>query len=127
MRLGGREAASTDFIEALNIGEATGLKQAFAEFGGRYTMQQIENHQKVSTFARELSRTLRQPPTVMKAPLTKRERQMLAALGGGNSDKSIGRDLGITEHGVRFHLKNLYAKLGGHDRAAAAVKSNLLT
>ena len=51
---------------------------------------------------------------------------MLEALSGGKSDKAIGRDLGITEHGVRFHLKNLYAKLGVHDRAAAVSKGTLL-
>jgi LuxR family maltose regulon positive regulatory protein len=34
-------------------------------------------------------------------------------------DKQIGRRLGITEHAVRYHLKNIYRKLGVHDRVGA--------
>lgn len=54
--------------------------------------------------------------------LSAREQEVLAALAEGGSDKVLGRMLGITEHGVRFHLKNIYRKLNVHDRASAIHK-----
>lgn len=50
---------------------------------------------------------------------TPREVDVLTALERGGVDKQIGRRLGITEHAVRYHLKNIYRKLGVHDRVGA--------
>ncbi len=51
--------------------------------------------------------------------LTDRERTMLDALGRGLSTKAISRELWITEKTVKFHLTNVYRKLGVHNRASA--------
>lgn len=59
------------------------------------------------------------PEAKRTEPLTRRERQMLEQLQSGGSDKEIGRALGISEHAVHFHLKNLFRKLGIRSRREA--------
>ena len=50
--------------------------------------------------------------------LSERERQILQQLAG-RRDKQIATDLGLSAHGVRYHLRNLFAKLGARNRAEA--------
>ena len=50
--------------------------------------------------------------------LSEREQQVLQRLGG-RRDKQIAAELGLSTHGVRFHLRNLFAKLGTRNRAEA--------
>ncbi len=51
--------------------------------------------------------------------LTERESTILEALGRGLSTKAISRELWISETTVKFHLTNVYRKLGVHNRASA--------
>jgi DNA-binding NarL/FixJ family response regulator len=51
--------------------------------------------------------------------LTERELTMLAAISRGLSTKQISRELWITEKTVKFHLTNIYRKLGVHNRTGA--------
>ena len=53
------------------------------------------------------------------APLTDRERVVLQALSEGLTNREIGRELWISEETVKFHLKNLFRKLGAASRADA--------
>jgi DNA-binding NarL/FixJ family response regulator len=48
--------------------------------------------------------------------LTSREREIVASLCEGNSNKMIARELGINEGTVRWHLVNIFAKLGISNR-----------
>ena len=50
--------------------------------------------------------------------LNLRERQVLERLSG-QRDKQIAAELGLSPHGVRYHLRNLFAKLGARNRAEA--------
>jgi DNA-binding NarL/FixJ family response regulator len=54
------------------------------------------------------------------AGLTERELTMLKALARGLSNKAISEELWVTEQTVKFHLGNLYRKLGVPNRLAAA-------
>jgi DNA-binding NarL/FixJ family response regulator len=54
------------------------------------------------------------------AGLTAREITMLKALTRGLSNKAISQELWVTEQTVKFHLGNLYRKLGVENRLAAA-------
>jgi DNA-binding NarL/FixJ family response regulator len=54
------------------------------------------------------------------AGLTDREITMLKALARGMSNRAISRELWVTEQTVKFHLGNLYRKLGVPNRLAAA-------
>ena len=58
--------------------------------------------------------------------LSKREHQVLEELSKGLSDKVIARNLGITENTIRFHLKNIFKKLGVHNRLQAVTEAKTL-
>lgn len=73
------------------------------------------------TLTRVLAQALREPQATPQAELTERERQVLKMIAGGNSNKMIGRKLGITEGTVKVHVKNLLHKLGLRSRVEAAV------
>ena len=51
--------------------------------------------------------------------LTARERELLAALTNGWSNLQIAARIGISRNTVKYHLKNLYDKLGVSNRAMA--------
>ena len=72
--------------------------------------------------ARVMAQALRVgQPVAPEVELTERERQVLKMIAGGNSNKMIGRKLGITEGTVKVHVKNLLHKLGLRSRVEAAV------
>jgi DNA-binding NarL/FixJ family response regulator len=51
--------------------------------------------------------------------LTEREHTILDGIAAGLTSEAIGRDLWISEHTVKFHLSNIYRKLGVANRAGA--------
>ena len=51
--------------------------------------------------------------------LTDRERSILSAVAAGMTTAAISRDLWISEHTIKFHLTNIYRKLGVSNRAGA--------
>jgi DNA-binding NarL/FixJ family response regulator len=53
------------------------------------------------------------------AGLTERELSILKAVAQGLSNAAIGKELWVTEQTVKFHLNNLYRKLGVENRASA--------
>jgi DNA-binding NarL/FixJ family response regulator len=52
--------------------------------------------------------------------LTKREIEMLKAVARGLSNQAIGKEMWVTEQTVKFHLRNIYRKLGVTSRTEAA-------
>jgi DNA-binding NarL/FixJ family response regulator len=62
--------------------------------------------------------------------LTQREQQILAAVARGCTTAAISRELWVSEHTVKFHLTNIYRKLGVVNRSAAvryAVEHDLVS
>jgi len=55
--------------------------------------------------------------------LTARERVVLQAVGDGLTNRQICVELWITEETVKFHLKNLYRKVGATSRAELAKRA----
>jgi len=51
--------------------------------------------------------------------LTDRERSILVAIAAGMTTAAIGSELWVSEHTVKFHLTNIYRKLGVANRAGA--------
>ena len=51
--------------------------------------------------------------------LTRRELEVLSALAAGNTNKEIAANLGLSLNTVKFHVKNLFQKLGVHNRSQA--------
>lgn len=48
--------------------------------------------------------------------LTSRERQVIALVGAGYTNKDLGRKLGISENTAKHHLTNIFDKLGVSNR-----------
>lgn len=57
-----------------------------------------------------------------KVDLTRREKEVLSWIMAGKSNSEISTILNISEHGVDFHVRNLFKKLGVTSRAGAAVR-----
>jgi len=55
------------------------------------------------------------------AALSERERAVAGLLGQGLSNKAIAKSMRVSDNTVKFHLKNIYAKLGVATRRDAAV------
>ncbi len=51
--------------------------------------------------------------------LTERETTILAAVASGKTTKAISAELWVSEHTVKFHLTNIYRKLGVSNRSGA--------
>jgi DNA-binding NarL/FixJ family response regulator len=61
-----------------------------------------------------------QPSGTPSGPcLTPRETAILQAIAGGLTTKAISQDLWLSEHTVKFHLTNIYRKLGVSNRSGA--------
>ncbi|GHH80683.1 DNA-binding response regulator [Streptomyces sulfonofaciens] len=70
--------------------------------------------------ASRLVSVVRTPPQSQGGEtLSSREREVLALVAKGTSNREIARVLFISEATVKTHLTHIYAKLGASDRAAA--------
>lgn len=69
--------------------------------------------------ASRLVSAVRAPRAPGNEPLSTREREVLALVAKGTSNREIARELFISEATVKTHLTHLYAKLAVKDRAAA--------
>jgi DNA-binding CsgD family transcriptional regulator len=53
--------------------------------------------------------------------LTPRERHVLRLVMSGYSNKEIAGEIHVSGNTVKFHLKNVYSKIGANHRAHAVV------
>lgn len=67
-------------------------------------------------------RTARDPGPV-QGVLTRRELDTLRCVADGKSNKEISSELGISFETVKFHLKNIQAKLHAPNRVSAVLKA----
>ena len=56
----------------------------------------------------------------MRDPLSPRELEVLSLVADGYSNKQIGERLFVTEQTVKFHLANIFRKMGARNRTEAA-------
>jgi DNA-binding NarL/FixJ family response regulator len=59
-------------------------------------------------------------PAAHRTPLTARELEILRAVAEGHTNAHVGRQLWVTEQTVKFHLSNIYRKLGVSNRTEAS-------
>jgi len=72
----------------------------------------------LDTFEPAATRT-NPPDGASLSPLTRREREILALVAEGHSNFAMAGQLWVTEQTVKFHLSNIYRKLGVPNRTAA--------
>jgi two-component system response regulator NreC len=65
-----------------------------------------------------LSRDQRSPPPTPGSVITVREREVLARIAQGHSNKMIARELGLSPKTIEKHRSNLMRKLQLHNAAA---------
>ena len=74
-----------------------------------------------ATVAAQLAQLARPEPIF--EPPTAREQEVLAELARGRTNGEIARQLGISERTVRFHMENLFGRLGVENRVEAVMKA----
>jgi LuxR family maltose regulon positive regulatory protein len=123
---GSHESAQTEMQRALDLAIRDRLFAPFLEHMADQASQIEVLLQSVTTpesrqFAADLQRLAAGDPAANDAlrSLSSRECEVLDALCRHDSNKLIGRSLGVSEHAVKFHLKNIFRKLGVHSRAEA--------
>jgi DNA-binding NarL/FixJ family response regulator len=73
-------------------------------------------------FPDAVRRWLMRKPSDDPTALTEREEAVLALVAEGKSNAQIGAVLGLSENTIKFHLRNLFSKLGVTNRTEAAAK-----
>jgi two-component system nitrate/nitrite response regulator NarL len=68
-----------------------------------------------------LTRAASAPPPLEKETLSAREREVLAALARGASNKDMAREFDLAESTVKIHVQNILRKLKLNSRVQAAV------
>ncbi|MFK7843193.1 MAG: LuxR C-terminal-related transcriptional regulator [Sphingorhabdus sp.] len=131
------DLAQSHLHAAIAIGARTGQAQIFREMNSdalsEFLADEIRHHpftdDVIRLFLKKISSKHIKNKDKASGVLTLRELEILSCLAEGGSDKMLGRQLQISEHGVRYHLKNIYRKLAVHDRTSAvsmARESNLV-
>ena len=128
-KAGDNRAAAKSFKQAVALGSSCGFYGSFTEEGILLakTVQAIVrttgigdmNESEVEFVARLLSELCAGEPGEPPHILSSRELEVMEQLTQGLSNKGIARHLGLSEPTVKFHLKNIYAKLGVNRRALA--------
>ena len=103
-----------DFLELLG-----GLERGEAAVTGR-------------TAARLMARLAdnRLPAKTLTEDLTARELELLELVGEGFSNRALSEKLSISTNTVKYHLKNIFQKLGAQNRAEAvahAIRTGILS
>jgi len=72
----------------------------------------------------------RSPTKMATEDLTARELELLELVGDGFSNRAISENLSISTNTVKYHLKNIFQKLGAQNRAEAvayAIRTGILS
>lgn len=127
--LGQAEAALGSLDSAVNLAMHEGYRRVFSDFGERLvallqTNDLIAPDRRLTRvrdrfLAAVIDDINSQQPRVAAPGLSDRERMVLRLLADGLSNKAIARALQVSGNTVKFHMKNLFAKLGVGSRADA--------
>lgn len=118
------EAAGNHLISAAALAQSTGYVWPLVEHCAALDdlfVSAGRNEPVVARLHRSLRRITHKVPARQseEVRLSRRQREVLAELCNGRTDKQIARALRLTPNGVRYHLKALYATLGVRGRTQA--------
>lgn len=136
LHLQGLEAGCTVLEKALEIGRADGIVMPFVEnapyIGQMLEHLRLQNRQEPSAYLEKLVllgeeyRCRVEELNVDLVTLTDREQEVLQLLADGFKHEEIGAKLFISVTTVRYHIKNIYRKLGVNNRVLAIQKAQKL-
>lgn len=106
---GALQAGAVGYLQK-NVGAAELAAAIRAAHSGRMTLS--------SEAAQVLAQSTTQPPTAPNA-LTEREREVLALMAAGLNNQEIAERLVVSLGTVKFHVSNIYDKLGVDSRVLA--------
>lgn len=139
---GNSTSALSVLTEALKLAEPEGYMRLFVDEGPPMAvlLSQIRATCKNTSYVDTLLAAFKQPDEGSPAipvqdkqqgisqalidPLTEQESKILKCLFEGMSNKQIAQQLVIAETTVKWHLKNIYGKLGVHNRTQAILKAS---
>jgi DNA-binding NarL/FixJ family response regulator len=143
--IGDSEEADALLLQTIKAGAAAGLYQVFLERGAglgvllrrAYSRAEASDSPDREVLpivgsllsrweARGASDPSAQPNSRVGNTLTARERDILALIGRGFSNKSIARTLEISPETVKSHVKRIFSKLAVGNRTEAVVRAGLL-
>jgi DNA-binding NarL/FixJ family response regulator len=120
-----------EIVSIVLAGEArpSSVERALAAGANAYISKEIEPALLGSEVRRALTERTLTPIGVAEAPqldgragqLTEREIEIVRLIAEGSSNAETAQQLFITEQTVKFHLTNLYRKLGVANRTEAAI------
>ncbi|WP_339783031.1 LuxR C-terminal-related transcriptional regulator [uncultured Marinobacter sp.] len=148
---GNFKAAKQTLMPALKLGETQGFCRTFIDEvqGGQLLLAQIASdltveESSLAPYLKCLIDAMTPPKASLGVPereepasnpklsglerlniseVTGREREILGLIGNGLFNKEVATALGISEGTVKWHLKNLYSKLGVSSRTQALKKA----
>jgi LuxR family maltose regulon positive regulatory protein len=138
--LGQHQDASTALLQALSLGRPDGHVRAFLDLG--WPLHELLErsaagapiagdyvHDLLEAVRREREAQRSRPAgaaTPLADPLTDREREVLALLAEGLTNKEIASRLVVAPSTIKQHLKNIYGKLDVHSRTQAVARGQEL-
>ena len=155
-KIGQTKAAKKSLIPALALGQAQGMFRTFADElqGGQCLLKNIASsldahEMRLMPYIEGLVNNMEPAPKLLgnfekdlesdslpsdisdlellsASEVTEREREILELIGDGLFNKEVANLLGISEGTVKWHLKNLYSKLGVSSRTQALKRAHSL-
>ncbi len=136
--LGDNSGSNDAIVKALSLAEKDGFIRIFADRGtAMETLVRravVRGHSvylggkilEALRFAKDSQDVTRRAVDGLTDQLSDREREVLQLLDGGLSNRAISTQLFVAESTVKWHLKNVYAKLGVRTRTQATSRAREL-
>ncbi|SFP55087.1 LuxR family transcriptional regulator, maltose regulon positive regulatory protein [Variovorax sp. OK605] len=115
--------------EAIDLARALGLQRVFADAHpelAAWVDTLAAGGDKPAAAAPAAAPMHPAPPPATSAVLTPKEREVLALLARNLSNKEIGRAMQAGETTIKWHVKNLFAKLDAGTRAQVVQRARIL-
>lgn len=100
------------------------LDEARRSFSGVVSRAMFEDEPELAGRAAPVPATSSEPLAIVDPArgLTTREGELMALLAKGLVNKQIAYELGVSETTIKFHMRNIYRKLGARNRVQALMR-----
>jgi LuxR family maltose regulon positive regulatory protein len=134
--LGDTEEALVCLSHALVLAEPEGFQRVFLDKGQsmRQLLRAVAKHHQMGDFVSQLQSAFeshidtKSPASSQDLidPLTARELEVLQLMAQGLTNPEIAARLYLSIHTVKVHTRNIYSKLGTHNRMEAVIRARAL-